>query len=137
MLFFFWLSLYSVHASQLEITVIDVNQGDSILIAFPPNGDGERKHMLIDGGPSVADNNTVVQLLRSKNIEILDVLVLTHPHLDHYGGLIPVLNHFSVKEFWWNGEDRGQSRNEKTPKTWTDFEDARARVDKEVLVVCS
>jgi competence protein ComEC len=76
----------------------------------------------------------VVQLLRSKNINTLDVLVLTHPHLDHYGGLIPVLNHFSIKEFWWNGEDRGQSRNEETPKTWTDFEEARVRADKEVLV---
>ena len=44
----------------------------------------------------------------------LEVLVATHPHADHIGGLITVLNTFEVKEVWHNG---GNS----TSKTYSDF----------------
>ena len=123
-------------AETVEITVIDVRQGDSILISFPPGASGKRKHMLIDGGPSRSDENAVVQTLRGKNIDTLDFVVLTHPHIDHYAGLIPVLNDFTVKEFWWTGEARGESRGETLSDSspWRLFEQAMTRAEEIVQV---
>ena len=123
-------------AQTLEITVIDVRQGDSILIEFPPSMSGHRKTMLIDGGPSRSASNSVVQLLNSKGISTLDFVVLTHPHIDHYAGLIPVLNDFTVKEFWWTGESRGASRGEtlSSNSPWRLFEQAMACAQEQVLV---
>jgi beta-lactamase superfamily II metal-dependent hydrolase len=93
-------------AAQVDITLIDVGQGDSILITFPPLSDGTRRRMLIDGGVSRAVNAPVIEFLEDEGITELDFVVLTHPHIDHYGGLIPVLNQLAVDEFWWTGERR-------------------------------
>ena len=75
--------LATAAAQTLELTVVDVGQGDAILIEFPPGSTGNRKTMLIDGGPSLATSNAVMQLLASKNITTVNFLVLTHPHIDH------------------------------------------------------
>ena len=93
-------------AAQVEITLIDVGQGDSILITFPPLSDGTRRRMLIDGGVRRAADAPLIEFLASEGITELDFVVLTHPHIDHYGGLIPVLNQLTVDEFWWTGEGR-------------------------------
>jgi competence protein ComEC len=123
-----------VSAQTVDITVIDVGQGDSTLIEFPASDTtGDRKRMLIDGGPG---SDAVVQTLLDKGITHLDIVMLTHPHKDHYGGLTGLLNEtnpdgshtFTVDEFWWSGEGRGEARNESPPTTWTAFEGARARI---------
>jgi competence protein ComEC len=90
--------------------------------------------MLIDGGQSSSANNAVVTLLNQKAITTLDVVVLTHPHHDHYTGLTPVFNSFTVKEFWSTGEDRGASRGESTPTTWTTFQTAASNAGAQVTV---
>lgn len=78
---------------ELQVHFIDVGQGDSILI------DLGLEEVLIDGGkksPGVTD-------YISKYIDgPLEVMVATHPHLDHVGGLSKVLNDFQVKEIWLN-----------------------------------
>ena len=116
------------------ITFIDVGQGDAALVEFPPFLDGSRARMLIDGGPDSTDDNAIVSLLREKNISMLDFVVLTHPHEDHYQGLIPVFENFIVEEFWWSGESRGSSRWEDSPRSWEEFEAALARVNEKVLL---
>ena len=129
--------LYAVPAvaqETVEIAVIDVNQGDSILISFPAGANGQRKHMLIDGGPSDHTENRVIQFLQQKNITKLDIVVLTHPHSDHYRGLTPVLNKFPVDELWWTGEKRGSNRKEKPPKSWTSFKTAMDNSQSKVVV---
>lgn len=79
----------------LTISVIDVGQGDSILVEAP-NG----KTMLIDGGPkfkrSDAGKRYVLPFLRKKGINKLDILVLTHPHDDHVGGLPSVIKEIPI-----------------------------------------
>ena len=84
----------------LKITVIDVGQGNSVLVQFPGG-----KNMLIDGGgfpESTFDvgRTVVAPFLYHKRINHIDTIVLTHPHPDHLVGLIHIMNNFGVREVW-------------------------------------
>lgn len=83
----------------LKVHFIDVGQGDSILIQSP-NG----KNMLIDGGTK-SEGSKVVNFVKSKGISKLDYVVATHPDADHIGGLISVLNSFTVSNFVDSGKE--------------------------------
>ncbi len=87
----------------LSVTALDVGQGDALLVEFP---DG--KNALIDGGgfaTGLPDTGTrvVLPLLRARNIERLDLLVLSHPHPDHMMGLVSVSAELDVGEVWIPG----------------------------------
>jgi competence protein ComEC len=109
-----WPSPVAVHPNQLEVTAIDVGQGDSILVVGP-NGHA----MLIDaGGPTGAAANAenaagvassaafdvgeevVSPYLWSRQFRRLDVVALTHAHSDHMGGMPAVLRNFRPRELW-------------------------------------
>jgi beta-lactamase superfamily II metal-dependent hydrolase len=92
-LFIFALASSASAAENLTAHFIDVGQGDSILLQF--NG----KSILIDGGPAEMGSR-LKEYLRSQNISHLDLLILTHPHDDHIGGLVAVLEDFPVKRPW-------------------------------------
>jgi competence protein ComEC len=78
--------------AELRWTVLDVGQGDAMLVE---RADGTR--WLVDGGrPGPA----VAQWLRRVGIRRLDVVVCTHPDLDHSGGLPLVLDTIEVGELW-------------------------------------
>jgi len=77
----------------LTVRYLDVGQGDSILIQTPSG-----KNMLIDAGPTVA-GSTVTADLKGLGITTLDIVLATHPHEDHIGGMSSVLNNFNVKQF--------------------------------------
>ena len=89
------------HCSRpLEITFLDVGQGDCILIRTP-----FRQHILIDGGGDSVywqqrgrnvGLTTVVPYLRHRGIDHLDLVILSHPHEDHLYGLLAVLEHVSI-----------------------------------------
>lgn len=70
----------------LTLSVIDVGQGDSILVS---TSDGHA--MLVDGGPADASGR-VLEAIRKAGVDRLDVLISTHPHADHIGGLAGVLD---------------------------------------------
>ncbi|MGH9618944.1 MAG: ComEC/Rec2 family competence protein, partial [Bryobacteraceae bacterium] len=96
-----------LHRGMLEVSAIDVNQGDSLFVAFP---DGET--MLVDAGgfpgmsrmtrkPNLDIGEDVVSpYLWSRRIHHLDYVVLTHGHSDHMGGLPAVLDNFRPKVLW-------------------------------------
>jgi competence protein ComEC len=100
-----------VRPAQLELTAIDVNQGDSLLVVFP---DGET--MLIDAGgfpgfermkrkPRLDIGEDVVSpYLWSRRIQRLDYAVLTHGHSDHMGGLGAILDNFRPRKLWIGAE---------------------------------
>jgi len=76
---------------RLRVTFLDVGQGDAALIQAPT---GER--LLIDGGPTQAGPGVVAALSKA-GVKELSLLVGTHPHEDHVGGLIDVLRTVRVK----------------------------------------
>jgi beta-lactamase superfamily II metal-dependent hydrolase len=85
---------------ELKVHFIDVGQGDSILIDL-----GETE-VLIDGGEK---SPGVVNYLKKYVDGPLEVMVATHPHSDHIGGLIAVLGAFQVQQIWYNGENGGSA----------------------------
>jgi competence protein ComEC len=90
-------------AGKLEITAIDVGQGDSLLIVTP-----QGKSLLIDGGGTLGASNSgfdvgedvVSPYLWARGFSHLDAVALSHPHGDHIGGLPAVLNNFHPAELW-------------------------------------
>jgi beta-lactamase superfamily II metal-dependent hydrolase len=108
----------SVTPGELLVHFIDVGQGDAILIDF-----GETE-VLIDGG----DRSPGIVAYLSNYIDgAIEVIVATHPHADHIGGLIAVLEHFEVEDIWHNGE-------ESDSKTYQDFMDAVQSENAEVHI---
>jgi len=96
-----------LHPGSLEVTAIDVGQGDSIFFASP---DG--KTMLIDAGGFVGSTwnptlttydigeEVVSPYLWSRGLRHLDIVALTHAHNDHLGGMGAVLRNFRPQELW-------------------------------------
>ncbi|WP_100013305.1 ComEC/Rec2 family competence protein [Lentibacillus sediminis] len=82
----------SLTGELMQVHFIDVGQGDSILIETPAD-----KTILIDGGPPDA-GKTVVNYLESLDIETIDLLIATHPDVDHIGGLPRVMKSFNVRQ---------------------------------------
>jgi competence protein ComEC len=90
-------------SGKLEVTAIDVGQGDSILVISP-----QGRTMLIDGGGSTSQvpsefdfgEDVVAPYLWARGLEKLDVVVLTHAHEDHLGGLPSILVDFHPSELW-------------------------------------
>ena len=95
----------------LEVSALDVSQGDSILVVFPT---GET--MLVDGGgfpgmsrmkrkPNLEIGEDVVSpFLWSRGIKRIDYAVLTHEHSDHMEGLSAILDNFHPKQLWTGAE---------------------------------
>jgi competence protein ComEC len=116
--------LISVHpfspqlqAGAMEVTVLDVGQGDAIFVASP---DG--RTMLIDGGGSTGQQSVggmrtsldvgeqvVSSFLWSRGVKQIDVVALTHAHQDHLDGLFAILRNFRVGEMWIGRDTKRES----------------------------
>jgi competence protein ComEC len=91
----------------LEVTFLDVGQGDSTFVRFP---DG--RTLLVDAGGSHTGSwdpgtSRVVPFLRSAGVRRLDLVVASHPHPDHVAGLVGVLEAVEVSQLWvcWPGDE--------------------------------
>lgn len=92
-----------IRSNVLEMTAIDVGQGDSILLMTP-----EGRKLLVDAGGlpfwthSQLDvgEDVVSPYLWSRGISHIDAIALTHAHADHMGGMFAVMANFRPRELW-------------------------------------
>lgn len=85
-------------ADPARVHFIDVGQADAIYISLPGHND-----ILIDGG-NAADGQLVVSYLKSQNVDDIELIIATHPHEDHIGGLPAVLDAFLVEKIIDSGK---------------------------------
>lgn len=82
----------------LKIHFIDVGQGESIFIQTP-----RRHNILIDTGPEFsgysAARDKVIPYLRLNGCDNIDLLIITHYHLDHAGGLKYIFDELKIKKY--------------------------------------
>ena len=83
-----------VPSPAVEVTFLDVGQGDAILVRSP-----EGKTALVDAGPDPG----IVAQLRAHGVDTLDLVVATHPHADHIGGMAAVLRAIPVRYYMDDG----------------------------------
>lgn len=102
-----WLrGLHTMGTGTLEVTAIDVGQGDSILVVLP-----QGQTILVDGGGRLVygrqrksnldiGEDVVSPYLWSRGIRRIDVIVATHAHQDHIGGLAALVSNFRPNILW-------------------------------------
>jgi competence protein ComEC len=78
---------------QLRINFISVGQGDATLVRSPTG-----KRILVDGGPSEGTDALLASVTR-RGTEPLDLVLLTHRHADHLGGLVRLLSEVGARTF--------------------------------------
>ena len=105
----------------LNVTFFDVGQGDSALVRFD---DG--RTMLVDAGTQFPDagRRALIPIFERGRIERLDVVVISHPHPDHYGGVLALLDKVDIGELWTT---RQAQREDPSGPVATLIRKARAR----------
>ncbi|EOU1684465.1 ComEC/Rec2 family competence protein [Clostridium perfringens] len=79
--------------SKLMISYMDVGQGDAAYIKVNGND------ILIDAGPR-NNSKELLEQLKAKNIDDFELVIATHPHEDHIGGMVDVFKEYEVKAFY-------------------------------------
>ncbi|HKC63914.1 MAG TPA: ComEC/Rec2 family competence protein [Pyrinomonadaceae bacterium] len=99
---------------ELQVHVLDVGQGDSILIIAPGG-----KSVLVDAGVP-GSGKIVLDAMKRYNVDHIDMMVATHAHADHIGGADEVLLHTKVSAVL----------DSKVPNNTKNYEDFLAAIDK-------
>ncbi|PEJ56221.1 MULTISPECIES: ComEC/Rec2 family competence protein [unclassified Bacillus (in: firmicutes)] len=89
---------YGYITHPLLVYFFDVGQGDSMVMILP-NG----KTVLIDGG-DVEHGGAVIKKLKRLHVNAIDLLVSTHPDIDHIGGLLKVMNSVKISKILDSGK---------------------------------
>ncbi|MCK9356760.1 MAG: ComEC/Rec2 family competence protein [Dehalococcoidia bacterium] len=86
-----WSAVLSAPDGRLHVVFLDVGQGDATLVVTPTG-----RTVLIDGGADGQQTCTLVDRYLPFWDRSIDVVVATHPHVDHLGGLLSVVERYDV-----------------------------------------
>ena len=124
---YWWVERYQ--RKELRVTHLNVGQGDAAVVELPNS-----QVLLIDaGGTATGDfdigESIVAPFLRGRKILKVDYIMVSHPRIDHYGGMRAIVTEFSPREFW-SGAGKGKTSR------FEDLEDAleRTKVARVALV---
>lgn len=96
--FTYWITK-DIYSKKLTVIFFHAGHGDSCFIEFPGG-----KRMLIDWGSGRNSGNTgelvIVPFLLRNKVMSIDYGIITHPQMDHYGGLRDVMEYVDIKELW-------------------------------------
>lgn len=95
----FFYQSYKFSDSNLHVVFCHVGQGDSIFIRTPEN-----KQIVIDGGQNALSLECLNRHMPFWD-KTLDLVFLTHPDLDHYGGLADIFESYEIKEYGYSNVD--------------------------------
>ncbi len=119
----FYFLIFIIHSNlfsfNFNVTMLDVGQGDAILIEFPFN----RGNILIDTGGNEyfeewrktkysISKSVTIPYMKKKGIKMLDYLIISHGDYDHMGEAINLINNFKVKEVIFNCDNYNDLEND-------------------------
>lgn len=84
-------------SDELQIHVIDVDDGDAMVLHQP-----DSCSILMDAG-KFFDAHKIANTLNELGVRTLDMVIITHPHNDHFGGLFDLLPEYPAAKFFDNG----------------------------------
>lgn len=96
--FLIWRIAAAAAPKNLEMYFLDVGQGDSELVILPTG-----VKVLIDGGPPNGKALAALGRVLTPSDRSIDIVVMSHPQLDHFGGLIEIVERYRVGVFVSNG----------------------------------
>jgi len=95
-----WIRIYELNRSLPDqIRFLNVGQGDASLVSL-----SDHKNFLIDAGPNEAVLRGLDKALAGRSRRI-DFALITHPHLDHFGGLLSILSRYRVGAILYSGRE--------------------------------
>ncbi|PIT92759.1 MAG: hypothetical protein COU08_00725 [Candidatus Harrisonbacteria bacterium CG10_big_fil_rev_8_21_14_0_10_42_17] len=94
---YLWFRIFSLSHGETKVYFFDVGQGDSGLVVLPNN-----VQLLIDGGRDAAVLSNLSRVMDPTD-RTIEMLMMTHPDTDHFGGLIDVLERYHVALFLGTG----------------------------------
>lgn len=91
--------------NRLEFFFFNVGQGDSEMIVMPGN-----VKLLIDGGPDNGKATGQLDNIMPFNDRYIDLAMISHAELDHFGGLLDIVERYQIGAFIYNGSDSDSER---------------------------
>ena len=90
---------WAIDTNKMDVIFMDVGQGDAALVILPND-----KTMLIDAGQrnqfDDMGSEVVLPVLNYLNIKKLDWVVMSHPHSDHIGGIVSIIDEVEIDTLW-------------------------------------